>query len=65
MSETEHKKGKLTPTGKTVEEYMMDVKIPDHYSSKAEYFNDEMGGTAISIDGFVFEIKSTRSAKHI
>lgn len=57
MSETEHKKGKMKPTGKTVDEYMSDVKIPDYYSSKTDYFNDEMYETAISIDGKVYEIE--------
>lgn len=58
MSETEHKKGKMTPTGKTIDEYMANVKIPDYYSSKVDYFNDEMYEQAICIDGKVYEVES-------
>lgn len=57
MSKTEHKKGKLKPTGKSVEQYMADVKIPDYYSSEIDYFNDEMYDKAVCIDGIVYEIE--------
>lgn len=57
MSETEHKKGKMKPTGQTIEQYMGDVKIPDYYSSPTDYFNDEMYESAVCIDGKVYEIE--------
>tara|TARA_R110000764_G_scaffold10764_6_gene32846 strand:- start:552 stop:857 length:306 start_codon:yes stop_codon:yes gene_type:complete len=56
MSGTEHFKGKLTPTGKTVEQYMDLVDTPSYYDDKTEYFNDEFRDVAIEIDGQVYSI---------
>jgi len=59
MSETEHFKGKLTPTGKDLIDYVDGHKIPDYYDDEEEYFNDCLVDTAIVIDGKVFEIQRT------
>lgn len=56
MSETEHFKGKLTPTGKTVEQYMKFVDTPSCYDDKIEHFNDEFQDVAIEISGEVYSI---------
>ena len=56
MSETVRYKGKLTPTGKTVEQYMKFVDTPSYYDDKAEHFNDEFQSTAIEINGEVYDI---------
>ena len=56
MSETEHFKGKLTPTGKTVEQYMKFVDTPSYYDNKTEHFNDEFCSVAVEIDGEVYAI---------
>ena len=56
MSETEHYKGKLKPTGKTVDQYMEGVVVPEYYSNKEDYFRDEMYETTIEISGEVYEI---------
>ena len=55
MSETEHFKGKLTSTGKSVDEYMQDVELDKWCDTKQEMFND-MSDEAIEIDGVVFEV---------
>ncbi len=57
MSETEHHIGKLKPTGKRINEYIGDAKIPDYYKSVAEFFDDEYCERAYVIDGLVFEIE--------
>ena len=57
MSHTEHFKGKLTPTGKTITEYMGDVEIPTYYDDEREYFNDEFQDKAIEIDGEVYSVE--------
>tara|TARA_R110002111_G_scaffold35576_1_gene69696 strand:+ start:189 stop:494 length:306 start_codon:yes stop_codon:yes gene_type:complete len=56
MSEMEHFKGKLTPTGKTVAQYMKYVDTPSFYGDKAEHFNGEFRDVAIQIDGEVYSI---------
>jgi hypothetical protein len=56
MSETEHFKGKLTPTGKTIDEYMINTDIPAYYDNKNEYFYDELADSAINIDGQVYTV---------
>lgn len=56
MSETEHFKGKLTPTGKTVDQYMKFVDTPSYYDDKKEHFNDEFRDVAIEINGEVYAI---------
>ena len=56
MSETVRYKGKLTPTGKTVEQYMRFVDTPSYYDDKTEHFNEEFQSTAIEIDGEVYDI---------
>lgn len=56
MSEYEHFKGKLTTTGKSIDEFMQDVEIPNYYDCKTEYFNEEMTDQAIEVDGIVFTV---------
>lgn len=56
MSETEHKRGKLNPTGKTLEQFLEGVEIPDIYDSKKEFFDDEFYRKAYLISGIVFEV---------
>ncbi len=56
MSEYEHFKGKLTSTGMTVDEFMKDVKVPDCYESKTEYFNDTMSDQAMEVSGIVYTV---------
>ena len=56
MSEIEHYKGKLTPTGKTVDEFMHGIEIESYYESKRECFNDKYANTAIEIDGTVYAV---------
>ena len=57
MSQTEHFKGKLTPTGKTITEYMGDIEIPTYYDDERDYFNDEFCGVAVEIHNQVFSVK--------
>lgn len=57
MSETVHYKGKLTPTGKDLYEYVEGDDIPQRYDGdKLEYFEDKYDDFAIIIEGKVFEI---------
>ena len=58
MSETEHTKGKLVPTGKTVEEYLGDVYLKSWHTDLEEYFQDEYYEKAVLINGYVFEVES-------
>lgn len=58
MSEDEHIRGKLIPTGKTVEEYLEGVTLNSWNESLEEYFEDEEYRTACIINGKVFEIQS-------
>ena len=59
MSETEHIKGKLTPTGKTINEFIGDVKFKTWHSNAREYFEDEYYEKAFEINGKVFTIDKT------
>lgn len=59
MSETEHFKGKLKPTGKDIIEYLDGIDTPNYYSNKAEYFNDAFSNLAIFTNGEVYEIERT------
>jgi len=48
MSETVHYIGKLKPTGKRINEYLGDVKIPEYYETvdfQVKYYN---GGCCFS-----------------
>ncbi len=56
MSETEHFRGKLISTGKSVDEYMADIELSKWCDTKEEQFI-EMSDEAIEIDGTVFEVK--------
>jgi len=56
MSEVEHIKGKLKPTGKTINEFIGDVEFETWQSNAREYFEDEYYGSAFEIDGKVFLI---------
>ena len=40
MSDTVRFKGKLIPTGKTLEEFFKDVELPKYYESLEEYLYD-------------------------
>jgi len=57
MSETEINKGKLKPTGKTIDEYMEGKDIPDYYESKEEAFNDMYHREAYYLNGEVYEVE--------
>lgn len=57
MSETEHIKGKLTPTGKTINEFIGDVEFETYQSNAREYFEDEYYEKAFEINGKVFLIE--------
>ena len=57
MSETEHKRGKLKSTGKTLGEYIKYGDIPDSYSNEKEYFDEYYYGRAYLINGLVYEFE--------
>lgn len=57
MSDTVHYIGKLTPTGKTVKQFVVDDEIPDYYDDEEEYFEDKYYRHAVLIDGLVFTAK--------
>jgi hypothetical protein len=57
MSETEHWKGKLVSTGKTVSEFVSTDEIPPHYESDEEYFEEKYYRAAHVISGIVYEIE--------
>ena len=59
MSETEHIKGKLIPTGKTIAEFVGDVELTWHEDIK-EYFEDEYYRKAFEINGKVFTIEQEK-----
>lgn len=61
MSETEHYKGKLKPTGLTPEEFMKlehgrECVMPNYYSDVNEWLTDVWREAAVIIDGVVFMI---------
>lgn len=56
MSETNHYKGKLKPTGKDVVTYVEGHQIPDYYDDEQEYFDDALCGSAVFYEGQVYEI---------
>jgi hypothetical protein len=58
MSETEHIKGKLIPTGKTVIEFIGDVKFKTWHSDADDYFMDEYHEKAVEINGEVYIVES-------
>ena len=57
MSETEHWKGKLISTGKTITEYVSTDEIPPYYNGDQDYFKDQYYRAAHEIGGIVYEIK--------
>jgi len=57
MSETELNKGKLKPTGKTIEQYMEGVEIPDYYTDKAEAFEGMFYRKAYFLNGEIYEVE--------
>lgn len=60
MSETEHHKGKLTPTGKTLNEFMTDKgEKPNWYSDNEEWFINEFGETHAIHKLVVYDIQTT------
>jgi len=64
MSETETRVGVLTPTGKTVDEYMDGKVMPDYYDPEdnlIEWFRDEYNDVAIDIKGQVYEIAESEA----
>jgi len=64
MSDTEHKKGKLIPTGKNVEnfvnEYLLNEgqEIPDCYEDALDFFNDQFYRCAIVHNGIVYTVET-------
>ncbi len=57
MSTTEHLKGKLVSTGKSLEDYIGDDWMKSGiYDSPNEYFDDNYYRAAYLIDGVVFEV---------
>lgn len=60
MSETEHHKGKLTPTGKTLNEFMADKgEKPGYYGDKEEWFVNEFYESHAIYKLCIYEIKTT------
>ncbi len=59
MSETEHFKGKLKPTGKDIVTYVEGHQIPKYYDDEKEYFDDHLSSQAIFFEGQVYEIDRT------
>lgn len=63
MSEIEHKKGKLIPTGKSVDNFVDDflkesgVDIPSYYESNIEFFNDHFYEKAVVHNDIVYEVE--------
>ena len=58
MSETNHYKGKLTPTGKDLFAYVDGMDIPHYYhGDKVEFFEEELESQAVIINGEVYEIE--------
>lgn len=58
MSETEHYKGKLIPTGKTLEEFLEGKNMPSFYTDKMEYFEDEYSTKFYCIENLIYEVES-------
>ena len=56
MSEMKHYKGKLIPTGKTVEEYFEGVEIPSYYETLDEYLEDSSSKLKL-VNGQVFKVE--------
>lgn len=62
MSETEHYKGKLTPTGKTLIEFMEGEEFPDCYDRSnvgdvEECFREKFYKEYSLIDGVIYQIE--------
>jgi hypothetical protein len=58
MSETEHHKGKLTPTGKTISGFMADKgEMPSFYDNVDEWFSEEFSLTHAAHKLVVYEIE--------
>lgn len=65
MSEVEHHKGKLIPTGKSVIQYMEGKPVPRYINVEdpedvLEWFRDESYRTAVEIEGQVFTVESEK-----
>ena len=58
MSQTERHIGKLKPTGRSVDHYVSDNKIPSYYDINQEYFDDVYSEKAYSIKGIVYEVET-------
>jgi len=58
MSEVEHIRGKLRPTGKTIEEYVGDIELSYPYSTIDEYFRENFYRVATEVEGLVYTIVS-------
>ena len=56
MSCTEHFEGKLTPTGKTIKQYVGDLAVSDCYDDEKDYFRNEFEEIAVEIDSEVYTI---------
>lgn len=59
MSQTDHYRGKLTPTGKTTEQFIGNVLLEEgcSYEDPEEYFEDHYYEAAVIIDGMVFTVE--------
>ena len=59
MSQTDHYRGKLTPTGKTTEEFIGNVLLEEGctYEDAEEYFEDHYYESAVIIEGMVFAVE--------
>lgn len=58
MSDYEHIKGILKPTGKTIHDYVGEVPLKTYHESRREYFDDEFYRKAVEINGLVYEVES-------
>lgn len=58
MSEVEHIKGRLIPTGKTINEFVRDAKFETWHSNAREYFDEEYYEKAVEINNEVFTVES-------
>lgn len=56
MSETERFKGKLTPTGKSIDDYVA-TEYPEWKADKHEFFSDHLQEVAMEFEGVVYTIE--------
>ena len=62
MSQTDHYKGRLIPTGKNLEEFLEDKEMPGYYGKDdqeacLEYFYNEFYDEKIIIKGMIYDIE--------